>query len=167
VGSSAIFDCRRCGLPITLWGGLCGDCQAVVSALGEGQRWRSDYSRDERVQMGARLRRGDTNVGGAPTDIRPARRDQPQRHGPLDLSPWDVPEVPEWAEAARRRLAVMPPAPAVIQHGVGGWGAEECINGHPYDAANTRVESSGRKRCKKCDAERAARRRRNDRQEAS
>lgn len=155
MGNVALFDCRRCGVRVYEWAGLCVDCHAVVSALGEADRWRSDYSRAERRQMTSRLRRSATNMTSLPQDTRPARRNQPQRFAPLDMGRWDVEEGPaddEWAIEARRRFAQMPQAPAHIQHATGLVGRQTdpiCRQGHTKERGK-----DGRLRCRYCEAER-------------
>lgn len=166
MGNSAIFDCRRCGCPTTLWGSVCTDCQAVLMSLGETDRWRSDYSRKERDAMTSRVRRIKTNVSGLPAEVRQPRRDQPQKYAPLDMGRWNVdpePETEPWAVEARRRFAQMPQAPAVIEHATGLRGREVdpvCRQGHTKTP-----DRDGRLRCLYCEAERARQRRAADRQQ--
>src|SRR6476659_9114042 len=52
----AMFACRRCGLDVTEWGGICRDCQAVLNTLRERDRWRCDYSKAMRRAMSRMIR---------------------------------------------------------------------------------------------------------------
>lgn len=45
------------------------------------------------------------------------------------------------------------------ERGRGYWSNRtECINGHPWDAENTRVDRAGKRRCRACERERFSRR---------
>jgi hypothetical protein len=86
-------------------------------ALGEWERWASDYSRESRRAMTSRLLtlRADGS-GQCPADKPVPRRDRPQRHDPLppNLNPEDG--WPHWREEAERWIPRLPEPPASITH---------------------------------------------------
>jgi hypothetical protein len=94
--NQAMFDCRRCGVPVYEYGGICRDCLAFLSEHKEKGRWTSDYSREQRRRM--------TSVIKVPPSPWPEhgvlrvvdypRRDQPlPKQPPLDLSRYDTEEA--------------------------------------------------------------------------